>query len=63
MAKKDWATVAYAGGSKANVYEIKRRADGAYGCSCPAWRFQKAPVGKRTCKHIASYLSYSQGQQ
>lgn len=23
-------------------------------CTCPAFRFQKVPVGERTCKHLAA---------
>ena len=33
-------------------YEIKRGANGHIYCSCPAWRYQKLPPMKRTCKHL-----------
>jgi len=32
------------------TYTVARRPDGRYGCSCPHWKFHKAP--KPDCKHI-----------
>jgi hypothetical protein len=37
-------------GSDGNVWKVSQRADGSYGCSCPAWKFAKAP--KQECHHI-----------
>ena len=37
-------------------YTIKQGADGVVYCSCPAWKFQKAPVEKRSCKHIRKVM-------
>ena len=36
------------------VYVVGRRADGTFGCSCPAWKFKKVPEGstRPDCKHI-----------
>lgn len=31
---------------------------GVYSCSCPAWRFQKNPIGARTCKHLGALRGY-----
>jgi len=36
-------------------YELSRLGD-VYACTCPAWRNQGAPIGKRTCKHLRAYL-------
>ena len=33
-------------------YTVSKRIDGTYSCSCPHWRFHKAP--KPVCKHIAA---------
>lgn len=33
-------------------YTVGRKADGTFGCSCPAWKFAKAP--KPDCDHIIS---------
>jgi SWIM zinc finger len=35
-------------------YIVSKRKDGAYSCSCPHWKFHKAP--KPVCKHIAALL-------
>lgn len=38
--------------SSDKVYEVKRDPKTkAWGCSCPAWMFQKKPVDVRSCKH------------
>jgi hypothetical protein len=38
----------------ANVYDVKRHADGTLSCSCPGWRFCKeAP---KTCRHVKRVL-------
>ncbi len=31
-------------------YVVALKSDGTWGCSCPAWKFAKAPKGD--CKHI-----------
>ena len=39
-------------------YEIKRRSDGAYGCSCTAFKFSKGSIGfGKNCKHLRAYLA------
>ena len=43
--------VAYIQGSAAQPYQIKN-VNGAYSCSCPAWRNQREHPDHRTCKHI-----------
>lgn len=42
-------------GSKGNVYEIRKGADGITYCSCPSWKFKRQSAGDRTCKHLASF--------
>lgn len=37
------------------THEI-RFSGGVYYCSCMAWKMQKNPVDKRTCKHMRKYL-------
>lgn len=32
-------------------YEIKQYSNGTKWCSCPAYKFQRAPVELRNCKH------------
>lgn len=41
--------------SSGALYIVARKADGTYGCSCPHWKFHKAP--KPTCKHIQAMLN------
>jgi hypothetical protein len=36
------------------TYVVARKVDGSYGCSCPRWKFHKAP--KQDCKHILAML-------
>ena len=35
---------------------VIRRYTTHYSCSCPAWRFQRAAVQRRTCTHLADVL-------
>jgi hypothetical protein len=37
-------------------YTVARDREGLFGCTCPAWKFSKAP--KKDCKHIDSLRSY-----
>jgi len=37
-------------GSNGNTWTVARKKDGSYGCSCPAWKFARAP--KADCHHI-----------
>ena len=39
-------------GSGSKPYKLTHHEDGAYSCSCPAWRNQSAPGLTRTCKHL-----------
>lgn len=32
------------------AYTVAQKTDGSWGCSCPRWKFSKAP--KQACKHI-----------
>jgi predicted nucleic acid-binding Zn finger protein len=41
-------------GSTGKAYTIAVDAAGGYGCSCPAWIFQKAGQ-KSDCKHIRDH--------
>ena len=46
----DWAERWLVSGSTGSEYVVARRPDGTFGCSCPGWKFKKAP--KPDCKHI-----------
>lgn len=38
-------------------HAIKRRSDGAWGCSCTAFRFARGQIGLgKSCKHLRAYL-------
>ena len=37
-------------GSTGETYVVALKTDGSFGCSCPGWKFKKAP--KPDCKHI-----------
>jgi DNA ligase-1 len=39
-------------GSGKSPYKLQHHPDGAFSCSCPAWRNQSAPGITRTCKHL-----------
>jgi len=41
----------------AKRYEIRRGHDNNVYCTCPAWKFQHAPAGQRTCKHLKSFFA------
>ena len=45
----------YVQGSSVKPYELKN-VGGVYSCTCHAWRIQKAPIDKRTCKHLIGLL-------
>ena len=36
------------------TYILARKKDGTFGCSCPRWKFHKAP--KIACKHLIALL-------
>jgi len=40
-------------------YEIRLGKDNVVYCTCPAWRFSKAP--HKCCKHIVAWLGRMQG--
>jgi hypothetical protein len=42
-------------GSRGDTWIVSKRQDGTYGCSCPAWRFARAP--KPACKHVIATLA------
>jgi len=52
--KKGWIERYEVIGSQGDLYIVARKADGSYGCSCPHWKFHKAP--KPNCKHIKAML-------
>lgn len=41
------------------TYILSRRGD-VYSCTCPAWRWGRAPTNRRTCKHLETYLGEKQ---
>ena len=42
-------------GSHGASYEVTRKADHIY-CTCPSWKFMRAPIQARHCKHILALL-------
>ena len=47
-----WVSKVQVVGSTGNIYTVARDVNGKYGCSCPAWTYQR---GVRVdCKHIKS---------
>lgn len=55
MAKRDqwierWTMQSHS--NPAKTYTVARHRDGHYGCTCPRWKFAKAP--KPDCKHITA---------
>jgi len=37
-------------------YTVKKKEDGTFSCSCPAWIFNHS--GDRTCKHLHAIFTY-----
>jgi hypothetical protein len=33
-------------------YDVRVGADGVVYCTCPSWRFNRAPKADRVCKHM-----------
>jgi hypothetical protein len=50
MPKNPWVRSWQVPGSNGETWKVSQRADGTFGCSCPAWKFAKAP--KPECHHI-----------
>eukprot|EP00727_Mastigamoeba_balamuthi_P011199 m51a1_g6701 putative dna ligase (662) ;mRNA; f:96109-98276 len=42
-------------GTSSATYQVKRVGDHYY-CTCVAWKQQSAPINRRTCKHLRSWL-------
>lgn len=51
--EKSWVKKWNVEGSNGDVYVVSQKDDGTFGCSCPAWKFAKAP--KPDCKHIRAH--------
>jgi hypothetical protein len=47
---KQWVERYGVTGDSGTEYVVSKKADGTWGCSCPAWKFHPAP--KADCKHI-----------
>lgn len=46
---KHWDVI----GTSGKKYKVSQREDGVFGCTCPAWKFQKLEFEKRkACQHI-----------
>jgi len=45
---RQWIVVSPTSGHE---YKVSQKVDASFACSCPAWKFKKAP--KPPCKHIA----------
>ena len=39
-------------------YTVALSEDGVWGCSCPAWKFQRKRLVDGKCKHIREVLSW-----
>lgn len=39
-------------GSTGKTYQIHQAKDGAWVCSCAAWKFSHRPANARACKHL-----------
>lgn len=39
------------------TYTLTLHADGVASCSCPAWRFNRAPAGQKLCKHLTRFAA------
>ncbi len=55
MAKRDqWVErwTVQSTSNPAKTYTVARHLDGHYGCTCPRWKFARAP--KPDCKHIVN---------
>jgi hypothetical protein len=50
--QKQWLDQWDVTGSIGDEYVVSLKADGTYACSCPRWKFHKAP--KVDCKHISA---------
>jgi len=37
-------------------WEVRRGKSGRVYCTCPAWRFERAPIDQRCCKHMRAML-------
>lgn len=42
------------------VYVVARKDNGMYGCSCPAWKFQKG-TPRKPCKHVLYIINQQAG--
>jgi len=51
---KTWADRWGVTGDSGTEYVVSRKDDGSWACSCPAWKFHKAP--RPNCKHIDRLL-------
>lgn len=54
----DLAVEEMVGVKGSGLYIVKHCSDGAYSCTCPAWRFQKMPSVMRRCKHTYAVLGH-----
>jgi hypothetical protein len=45
-------------GDRGNTYEVTMKPDHIY-CTCPGWRFMRAPIQARRCKHVQRLLAGS----
>jgi DNA ligase-1 len=45
-------------GDRGNTYEVTMKPDHIY-CTCPGWKFMRAPIQARRCKHVQRMLAGS----
>lgn len=51
MTTHEWTVQMSSHSRTGQTYTVKCRR-GVYSCSCPAWRIQRIPITRRTCKHL-----------
>lgn len=50
---KEWVQKWTVMGTSGKDYDVSKASDGSYGCTCPAWIFQRKKYGPRKdCQHI-----------
>lgn len=55
MDTPDWTRTVPSDRTPGQTYTVKAQ-QGVYSCSCPAWRLQRSPIDRRTCKHLIGIL-------
>lgn len=62
MDASDWTRTVPSDRTAGQTYTVKAK-QGLYSCSCPAWRMQRSPIDRRTCKHLIRILGAEHEKQ